>query len=55
MLLENEQQKIADLEKKHKVDMELWHDKIEPMKQVSEFHIIFMFVCDSRVMHVLGK
>jgi len=35
MLLENEKQKLADLEKKHKIEMEAWRDKIEPRKQVS--------------------
>jgi hypothetical protein len=35
MLLENEKQKIAEVEKKHKMEMEAWREKIEPRKQVS--------------------
>lgn len=35
MLLENEKQKVADLEKKHKSEVEVWREKIEPRKQVN--------------------
>jgi hypothetical protein len=35
MLLENEKQKIADLEKRNNAEMAAWRESLEPRKQVS--------------------